>query len=525
MDNYGILSLIPSLLIIILAWRSKEILLSLFIGVFTGALILNNYNPLTAFLRTTDTYILQSLADSWNAAIIILILALGGVIGIITKAGGAQAIGDHIASKAKSVKNAKLAAWLLGLAIFYDDYSNTLIVGNTMRPITDRLNIPREKLAYIVDTTAAAVTSIIPISTWIAYEVGLINDSFAELGIDSNAYGTFVKSIPYSFYSIFAVVLALLIILKNRDFGGMYKAELRAYKTGKVLRDGATPLASKELVEMTVPEGSGITWIQAFIPIISIAFITVFGLWWNGGGATGIGIGEAFGNADSSVVLLWASFGGSLIAAFIAKFIGKINIVDIVNAWVDGAKAMVIACFILALAWSVGTITSELGTADFIIGLAEGNLPAFLIPSVVFVVAAFISFSTGSSWGTMAILMPLSIPLAHTLGGALVPTIAATFTGSIWGDHCSPISDTTIMSSMSSGCDHMDHVQTQMPYAITGALFALIIGFLPAGLGVSWFISLIIGIVGMYFVLHYIGKSIEPSALDKVEETVMSKQG
>lgn len=517
MDGYGILSVVPSILIVILAWKTREILLSLFIGVFTGVMILNNYNPLVSFLRTADTYILGSAADSWNAAIIILILALGGVIGIVTKAGGTQAIGEKIASKAKNTKNAKMATFILGLAIFYDDYSNTLIVGNTMRPITDRLMVPREKLSYLVDTTAAAVTSLIPISTWIAYEVGLINDSFSTLGIQENAYGTFVQSVPYMFYSIFALVLAVMVVARNRDFGGMYNAEVRAYKEGKVLRDGSTPLSSTELENMTVPkEGEGINWVQAFIPILSIALITVFGLWWNGGGPDGLSISEAFGNADSSVVLIWASFGGSLVGFVIAKIFGKLSMKDIMESWVEGAKSMVIACFILVLAWSVGSITSELGTAEYIIGIAEGNLPAVLIPATIFVVAAFISFTTGSSWGTMAILMPIAIPLSVTLGGVLIPTIAATFTGSIWGDHCSPISDTTIMSSMSSGCDHIDHVKTQIPYAVVGAVFALVVGFIPAGFGISWLISLPLGIIGIYIVLQIFGKSIEPKELDKI---------
>ena len=523
MDNYGILSVVPSILIVILAWKSREILLSLFIGVFTGVMILNNYNPLVSFLRTADTYILNSLADGWNAAIIILILALGGVIGIVTKAGGTQAIGEKIASMAKTTKNAKIASFILGLAIFYDDYSNTLIVGNTMRPITDKLDVPREKLSYLVDTTAAAVTSLIPISTWIAYEVGLINDTFSNLGIEDGSYGTFVKSVPYMYYSIFALALAILVVLRNKDFGGMYTAEVRAYKEKKVLRDGSTPLSSAELENMTTPkDGEGISWVQAFIPIISIALITIFGLWWNGGGPTGIGVAEAFGNADSSVVLIWASFGGSLIAAIIAKAVGKLSFSDIMDSWVEGAKSMVIATFILILAWSVGSITSELGTADFVVGIAEGNLPIGLIPAVIFIVAAFISFTTGSSWGTMAILMPISIPLAFNLGGALIPTIAATFTGSIWGDHCSPISDTTIMSSMSSGCDHIDHVKTQMPYAMSGAIVALLFGFIPAGFGISWIISLPVGVVAIYLILQFMGKSIAPKDLDKIKESQVS---
>jgi len=523
MENYGLISLLPPLLAIILAWWSKEVIISLFLGVFSGALILSNYNPIAGFVSTLDNYMLGSLADSWNAGIIRFLLSTGGMIGIINKAGGVVAIGEYVAKKAKTIKNTLLVTWSMGVLIFFDDYANTLIVGNTMRPITDKMKVSREKLSFVVDLTAAAVSSIVPISTWIAYEVGLINDTFSNLGIEEGAYGTFVKSVPYMYYSIFALALAILVVLRNKDFGGMYTAEVRAYKEKKVLRDGATPLSSAELENMTTPkEGEGIMWIQAFIPIISIAVITVFGLWWNGGGPTGIGVAEAFGNADSSVVLIWASFGGSVIAAVIAKAAGKLSFSDIMDSWVEGAKSMVIATFILILAWSVGSITSELGTADFVVGIAEGNLPIGLIPAVIFIIAAFISFTTGSSWGTMAILMPISIPLAFNLGGALIPTIAATFTGSIWGDHCSPISDTTIMSSMSSGCDHIDHVKTQMPYAMSGAVVALLFGFIPAGFGISWLISLPVGIVAIYLILQIMGKSIEPKDLDKIKESQVS---
>ncbi|MFW6029031.1 MAG: Na+/H+ antiporter NhaC family protein [Halanaerobiales bacterium] len=509
MDHYGILSLVPPLLAILLAWWSKEVLLSLFVGVFSGALILNSYNPISAFFRTLDGYMLPSLADEWNAGIIIFTITMGGMIGIISKSGGAKSIGEAIAKKAKTVRKTQFAVWLMGIGIFFDDYSNTLIVGNTMRPITDKMNISREKLAYLTDTTAAAMASITPISTWIAYEVGLINDAFQSTGIEANAYATFVKTIPFRFYSLFALILALIIVITRNDFGAMFDAETRARKTGKVLRDGATPMAAKELTEMDGPEGKNMSWVAALTPIIVTVLVTVIGLWYDGGGMAGETVRDAFGNANSSVVLIWAAFSGSLTAALLASLKRVLPVSDIMEGWVDGAKSMLIACFILVLAWSIGSVTEELGTAEFVVGIAEGNVPAFIIPALIFVIGAFVAFTTGSSWGTVAILMPLAVPLAHSIGAPLLASVGAVLTGGVWGDHCSPISDTTIMSSTAAGSDHIDHVKTQMPYAFIGAGAAIIFGFIPAGFGFPVYLSLIIGVIAMYLFVKYVGRTVE----------------
>ena len=509
MDHYGILSLVPPLLAILLAWWSKEVLLSLFVGVFSGALILNGYNPISAFVRTLDNYMLPSLADEWNAGIIIFTITMGGMIGIISKSGGAKSIGEAIASKAKTVRKTQFAVWLLGIGIFFDDYSNTLIVGNTMRPITDKMKISREKLAYLTDTTAAAMASITPISTWIAYEVGLIKDAFDSIGMQASAYTTFVKTIPFRFYSIFALILALIIVITRNDFGTMFDAETRARKTGKVLRDGATPMAAKELTDMDGPDGKNMNWFAALLPIIVTVAVTIFGLWYNGGGMAGESIRDAFGNANSSVVLIWAAFSGSLTAALLASLGRVLPISDIMEGWVDGAKSMLIASFILVLAWSIGSVTDQLGTADFVVGIAEGNVPAFIIPTLIFIIGAFVAFTTGSSWGTVAILMPLAVPLAHSIGAPLLASVAAVLTGGVWGDHCSPISDTTIMSSTAAGADHIDHVKTQIPYAFIGAGAAIIFGFIPAGFGFPVYLSLALGIIAMYLFVKYIGRTVE----------------
>lgn len=452
---------------------------------------------------------------------LIFLIAIGGMIGIITNAGGVAAIGDYIARKARSVKTTQFATWLMGIAIFFDDYANSLIVGNTMRPITDRMKISREKLAYIVDATAAPITSMALVSTWVAYEMGLIKDALDKINLDTNVYTIFIKSIPYRFYSIFALVLVLIIILMQKDFGPMFKAEVRARKTGKVLRDGAVPMVAKELTDMEIAENKDLDWfIDAFLPIISVIVITLVGLWYNGGGPSGLTIRQAFGNADASVALVWASFGGSIIAGIIALLRGSLSISGVVKGWVEGAKSMVFATFILVLAWSLNSVTDGLGTANYLVGITREVISPFLVPLIVFIVSAFIAFATGTSWGTNAVVMPLAVPLAYSLGIPFVPTIGAVLTGAVVGDHCSPISDTTIMSSTASGSDHLDHVKTQLPYALTGALVAGLFGFIPAGLGVSAYISLPLGVVALILIVYFFGKSVKE---EDIEDLVLEE--
>ncbi|MGM0602804.1 MAG: Na+/H+ antiporter NhaC family protein [Bacillota bacterium] len=518
MENYGILSLVPPILAILLAWWSKEVILSLFLGVFAGAFIIN-VNPITAFMHTLDNYILASLADSWNAGIILFLLAMGGMIGIINRAGGILAIGEYVARKAQSIRKTQFATWLMGVLIFFDDYANTLIVGNTMRPITDRMKISREKLAFLVDLTAAAVSSIVPISTWIAFEVGLIKDGFDALGIELNAYATFVQTIPFRFYSILALVFALIIIFSGKDFGPMLAAERRARKTGETLRPGSTPMVSQEMEEIKQPEGQSFTFTNSFLPILGVIVITIIGLWYNGGGmSAGTSIQDAFGNADASIVLLWAAITGSLIAGILALSRRILDVSEILSGWIDGAKSMFIACMILILAWSIGSITEDLGTANYIVGILEGNIMPEIVPMLLFVISSFIAFTIGSSWGTVAIVMPLAIPLANSIGIPMLPTIGAVLTAGVMGDHCSPISDTTIMSSTASAVDHMDHVKTQMPYALTVGSVAALFGFLPAGFGISAFYLLPVGAVILYLIVNFAGSKAEET-IDTVQKT------
>jgi len=519
----GVLSLAPPLLAILLALLTRHVVLSLFCGVWVGATFLSGMNPLAGFLRSLDTYFRNSLADPDHASIVIFSLCLGGMVGIVARSGGLHAIAAVMARKARTTRSAQAATWLMGVAIFFDDYANTLLVGNTMRPFTDKLRISREKLAFIVDATAAPVASVAVISTWIGYEIGLIQDSLRSLGVagSDNAYAVFLQTIPYRFYSIILLFTVLAVALTGRDFGAMLAAEKRSRREGKLLRDGALPMSDRELAEMEPPEGAALRWTNAAVPILVVVAVVVAGLYHSGiqalgDEARGAGPMRVLGAADSLSVLMWASAAGGAVAAIMALVRRILTVGQVVDAWFTGIKAMMVAMVVLVCAWSLGAVCGDLFTAGYVVDRVSGFITIGLLPTIVFLAAAAISFATGTSWGTMAILMPVVIPLGYNLspsGGAatgpILASIAGVLSGSCFGDHASPISDTTILSSMASSCDHVDHVRTQLPYAVLAAALAIVAGFLPAGYGLHPAVSISLGLAGMVAFLLLAGRSAE----------------
>lgn len=511
---YGFLSLLPPLLAILLCFLTKEVLFSLFMGIWIGATIVSGWNPWSGFFSSFDTYILRALVPkdggTWNMAVIIFSMTLAGAVGVMSRSGGTLAIAQSLAKRARTPKGAQFFAWLMGLIVFFDDYANTLLVGNTMRPLTDRLRVSREKLSYIVDSTSSPVASWAVVSTWIGYELGLIQQAFEKIGLQENVYLVFLKSIPYRFYCLGAVMMVLFIIMLGRDYGPMYHAEVRARTTGKLLRDGARPIASAELAKLYVPEGKPVRSINAWLPILTMIVGTFVGLWYNGGGLekplTFDGIREAIGNADASIALIWSSFATSAVAILMVLIQRILTLSQAFEAWVEGAKSLIIAVIILTLAWSIKNVCDDMKTAEYIINLSKGVLSPQIVPFMVFLVAIFVSFATGTSWGTMGILMPLAVPLAHALNAPLIATIGAVLTGAVFGDHCSPISDTTIMSSMASVCDHMDHVNTQLPYALTVAIVAAVLGYIPAGYGLNPGLCLLLIWVTLLLIVRVLGR-------------------
>jgi len=521
----GWLSLLPPVIAIALALLIKDVLISLSIAIFVGALSLAGWNPFAAFSMFILDFIVKALIDEYHASIILFSMLLGGMVGIISKNGGTRGIVERVAPFATTPRRAQLAAWLMGLLVFFDDYANTLIVGNTMRPVTDRLRISREKLSYIVDSTAAPVSSVFPITTWIGFEVGLIAAGFAALEIPFNAYNVFIASILYRFYPIFCLIFIFVIAWTGRDSGPMLAAEKRARRTGEVMAADAKPLADFGHEELAPPEETPKRAMNALIPILTVIVVTVLGLWITGTEAvdrttytsTFKYVQDVFSNANSFSALLWASMSGVVIALALTFAQRLLNVRDAIGSLVGGLKAMVLAMAVLLLAWCIGTVCSDLHTADYVVSLISGLVSPVWLPVLTFVISATIALATGTSWGTMAILMALVIPICHELSIAaghgvesgvyytlMVGTISSVLAGSVWGDHCSPISDTTILSSMASGCDHVDHVKTQLPYAMGIGILGMLVGDIPTAFGLSPWISIFLGTAVMIVAVRFL---------------------
>jgi len=521
----GFFTLLPPLIAILLALITKDVFSSLFLGIFTASLMLNFLNPLKAFLRSIDTYIVNVLTSTDKISIVIFTLMLGAMVGVMSKSGGIEGIVKSLSRKVHSSKTTQFYTWLLGIFIFFDDYTNTLIVGNTMRPLADRWRVSREKLAYIVDSTSAPVASIALISTWVGFEISLIGEGFRHVGIKMDPYFVFLRTIPLRFYVIFALFFGILIIITGREFGPMLKAEKRA-QMGKVLRDGATPLSNFQVRDLLPEEKTPKRWINGILPVLVVIVLTFVGLYLSGlsnlksvpSGPLIKKLGVVFSSGDSFKALLWASFSGFLVALFLAVTQKLLKVVEAVRAGIEGMKAMLTAVLILTLAWALSQTIMEMGTGEYLVSILSGKFDPRLLPASVFLISGIISFSTGTSWGTMSIVYPLVIPLAHSLAKGqpyyehvLIGTIAAVLSGAVFGDHCSPISDTTIMSSMASSCDHIDHVTTQIPYALTVALASMFFGILPLNFGVPYIVSFLMVAGALVATLLLLGKKVDYS--------------
>jgi len=491
--NYGFWSLVPPLLAILLCVILREALISLLFAVWVGATIINYGNLWSGITKTADTLI-GSVADSWNASIILFFFIVGGLMGIIFFSGGGQAFLKNISKKAKDSKMAQLFTWIGGIVIFLDDYANAAFVGNLFRPLSDKYHLSREKLAYIVDSTAAPVSSIFLISTWIGYQVGVIGDALPE-SITVSPYFLWLHSIPYSFYSIFAIIMVGLVAYTGRDFGPMLKAEYRARTTNELWAKNARPLSGTS--DLKVAKNAALKPINLWLPLAALIVLSFYFMWVTGGGSEAESLTAAISDADSMLSILYGTIIAFVLAMVMYLFQKVASVAEIMDAFMGGARMMVYATLILISAWSIGSICSELGTAAYVIGAVEGVMSPIALPIIVFVLSAFIALATGTSWGTMAIVTPIVIPLAVSVGAPLPIAISAVLTGAVMGDHCSPISDTTVMSSTFAGSDHIDHVTTQLPYAITIALIAAVC-YVLVGLGLPVILALIIGIGLLY---------------------------
>lgn len=528
-------SVLPPLLAIFLALVFKEVVTSLFAGILVGTVIIHTYGIgiqgfLFGLMRSIDKYVIESLTDPDHVSIIVFSLLIGGMVAIISKNGGMQGIVDKISRLAKDARSGQLATWILGIVIFFDDYANTLVVGNTMRPVTDRLKISREKLAYIVDSTAAPIAAIAFVTTWIGAELGYIESGIKNLEtLNEGVYETFILSLQYSFYPIFTLVFILFLILQGKDFGPMYEAEKRARLTGKISSFRTEMQVSQnDLSEFSTKTGIQARWHNALIPILVIIIGTIGGLfytgwdqevWSNSSLSTGMKLSSTIGEADSFLALLWSSLAGVIIAAFLSVSQKLMKIEEVISSLLSGFNTMLPAILILTLAWSLAAVTEDMHTATFLTGLMSENIAPQWMPPITFILAVLVSFSTGTSWGTMAILYPLVLPTSWIMAEAagmeytaalsiFHNVVACVLAGSVLGDHCSPISDTTILSSLASSCHHIDHVRTQMPYALIVGGVALVIGVIPAAWGISSWLLFPLGMVILYFIVRIVGKSI-----------------
>jgi len=418
---------------------------------------------------------------------------------------------------ASNNRRVQLATSGLGLSIFFDDYANIMLIGNTMRPLTDRMKVSREKLAYLVDSTSAPIATIAVISTWVGYQVSLIGTATEGVAGIEAPYLIFLNSIVYSFYPILTILFVFMVAGTGRDFGPMLKAERAALgAVGGPEKTGKTPSRHKAYAVAAPedPPGRPPRAINAILPILALVAGVLGGLYVTGEGDT---LPDIIGSANAFTALNWASLIGVTVAVILTLAQRLAPVDEIIAAWVAGAEKMFMPLIILVLAWSIASVTKELGAAHYLVGLLSDDTPAAVIPSAVFLIAAATAFATGTSWGVMAILMPLAIPLALkliTVDGVIDPaqlpilysTVACVLAGAVWGDHCSPIADTTIMSSMAAGCDHIDHVRTQAPYSILVGIVALTFGVAPAAFGVPWWICVALGAGILFVVLRLVGK-------------------
>ena len=533
-DKYGVLTLLPPLIAIILAFITKNVIISLFIGLISGAFLISLVDATfmnAIFITITEIVerLINALADPWNAGIVLQVLVIGGIIALVAKMGGAKAIAEALAKKAKGPISAQIITWVLGLLVFFDDYANSLIVGPIMRPVTDKMKISREKLAFIIDATAAPISGIAIISTWVGYELTLIKDSFASIGQEVDGFGVFLQTIPYRFYNILILCFIVYTILMRREFGPMYSAEMRARTKKKIssdvkseVIDNHEELEPKLNVKLSV-------W-NAIIPIGVLIVGAVIGFYLNGKSIALLGddtvaidiirnspmslraIQTCFGKADASIVLFQSALLASIVAIIMAVCKKIFTFGEAIETWIEGMKPLIITAVILILAWSLTGIIKDLGTGDYLVSILSNKIPAFILPSMIFILGAIISFATGTAYGTMGILMPLTIPLAFSIGSGsmdlVIISASAVLTGAVFGDHCSPISDTTILSSTGAGCNHIEHVRTQMPYALSVAAISILAGYIPAALGISIWIILPISILLVGAVVYTFGKTI-----------------
>ena len=478
-------ALVPPIIAIVLALITKEVYSSLFIGILAGGLLYSGYSFEGTVNHVFCDGIIASLADSYNVGILIFLVILGTLVSLMNKAGGSAAFGDWASEHIKTRVGAQLATIALGVLIFIDDYFNCLTVGSVMRPVTDKHKISRAKLAYLIDATAAPVCIIAPVSSWAAAVSGFVPGQ-------ENGIALFISTIPYNFYALLTIVMMISLAVSGKDFGPMEIHEKNAIEKNDLFTTGDRSYSEPE--EKKNSKGKVIDLV---IPVIALVVCCVIGMIYTGGFFEGAGFIDSFANSDASVGLVFGSFFGLVITLILYLVRRVLTFSECMECFPEGFKSMVAPILILTFAWSLKAMTDSLGAKEFVAGLVEGSAAGFvnLLPAIIFLIAVFLSFSTGTSWGTFGILIPIVVSVfAGVDNTMMIISMSACMAGSVCGDHCSPISDTTIMSSAGARCNHLNHVSTQLPYALTCAVISCVCYFI-AGYAKNPFVPLIVGVV------------------------------
>jgi Na+/H+ antiporter NhaC len=488
--DIGFWAVVPPLLTIVLAIVTKEVLLSLFIGVYVGCLIITSWNPLVALEKLVEIIVgtydetgefvfSGTLSDPWNVQVLIIVTLLGGLIGLMVRSGGSKAFGELLGGKIKTKVGAQIATWLIGIIIFFDDYFNALTNGAVMRPISDRYAVSREKLSYIIDSTAVGVCLIAPLSSWVAFVCSLIAEAYVSAGIEGDAFAAFVQSIPYNYYAWLSIFMVLFVVLLKLDFGPMAKAEKRTQQTG-LLCDKTFSGGGADDDDFSSIEQMNGKPVDLLAPIILLVVCAILFMLYTGGFFESFDLLDAVNNMDGMLALTYA-VGVSVIFAIVFYAVKRLSrISDSIAAFVTGTKSMIFVIILLTFAWNIGAVGDELGTADYMISVFQGNVPPFLTPLIIFVLSCAMTFSTGAPWGTFAIMIPIAVPLAVAMDVNVFACITAVIGGGGFGNHCSPLADTAILSSAASNIRHTDHIKTQIPYSLACALVACV-GYIISG--------------------------------------------
>lgn len=566
---YGLLSLAPPVIAIVLAILTRRLVTSMLIGIFVGALLTQSGNPLWALSDFWEVHLWKPLVDPTRLRMFSFTLLMGALIGVISRSGGMRGLIDIVTPWARSRRGGQLLVWLMGMVIFFDDYANCLLLGNTMRPITDKLKISREKLAYIVDSTSAPVAGLAIVSTWVAVEIEYIRSGLLNINgqFDAQAVNLFIQTIPYRFYMWAALLLVPLIAILGRDFGSMLVAERERWSSDQVNSRHPAVNSLDSIAKSSA-------WYNAVLPIVLTVLLVVYFIYHTGRSSAGpnASINEILSHAQSSVALQYGAFGGLMLAILLARTQKLLSHDEVLAAAAAGARLVAPAILILWCAASMSLMTGNksidgkssqgfefqnhrLYTGDYlksvlvapvsvgqadsesnssgpnrnslggsqtdvVTGQLQARFPLQLLPTIVFLVSCIVAFATGTSWGTMGILMPIVVPMTYALVATvasdqilqhpiMLGTVGSVLAGAIFGDHCSPISDTTVLSSQSSACDHIAHVKTQMPYSLSLAAINIMLGTLPLGLGVSLWLLLVLQMIAIVLVLLLLGRPVE----------------